>query len=52
MLKFVLISMLPSNLVLQELLLETVNFLVPDKYSNFTVEFEKVLKVNLWNNLF
>ena len=27
----------------QELLLEAVNFLVPNKYSNFTVDFEKVL---------
>jgi len=28
----------------QELLLEAVNFLVPDKYSNFTVDFEKVMR--------
>ena len=33
----------------QELLLEAVNFLVPNKYSNFTVDFEKVLKFNLLN---
>ena len=40
--------MLLLSIVVQELLLEAVNFLVPDKYSNFTVDFEKVLKVNLW----
>ena len=45
MLQFILILILLSNMVLQELLLEAVNFLVPDKYSNFTVDFEKVLKV-------